>query len=329
MQRAFGGSDVLELCDVPVPRLEPGSLLVRTTAIGVNFHDIESRRGPEPGIPVPGVPGSDVVGVVEKVGAGVQGFSPGQRVVGVTRGGAYAELTVVPARCAAVVPDRVSDVLAASVPVAGLTAWLLLQDLLTADKSSEDGPSRRAVVAYAAAGGVGCWLGGLLRNTPVSTVGVVSAGKVDVALRAGYDEVVVRGAAPGLVAGVQRATRWRGGADLVLDPVAGPDFAQSFELLRPGGTVVLFGRAGGPPAVDGLAAAFLDARRDTALRTFFLTRALLTRMAAVPAALAFLLEGLDRGDVRMPVTEFPLADAAKAQDLISSGVTTGKLVLRP
>ena len=319
VQTAIGGPDVLEWREVPDPPMIRGGVLIRTAAVGVNFHDIEIRRQGERGRPLPFTPGTDVVGIVEQVADDVTSIAPGDRVLALLQHGGYATKVVAHAHLTVAVPGGVSDEQAATVPVAGLTAWFLTRDTGLPDGSQ--------VVVHAAAGGVGTWLGALLRDTPLRTIGIVSSPeKQEVAFESGYDAVVDRSAHPDVVDAVLTATRRRG-ADLVLDAVAGPDFADSFRMLRPEGTVILYGRAAGPPTLTDLAAAFLDARRNIGLRTFFLSRTLLARMREVPEAMSALLEVIAKGAVPMRITTLPLDAAAQAQRLMESRATVGKVVL--
>ncbi|MGW4947540.1 quinone oxidoreductase family protein [Actinoplanes sp. NPDC004185] len=321
MQHAVGGPEVLSVVDTEEPRPGAGQLLVRITAAGLNFHDVETRRRGDPGIRLPAIPGTDVVGVVEQVGRGAGGFTAGDRVVALTRYGGCAEYAVVPAQTAARLPDGVPDSQAAGVPTAGLTAWFLTRDLVPVDA--------RAVVCHAAAGGVGLWLGTLLARRGVPAVGIVSTPvKARLASAAGYPHVVDRRTAPDLVRSVRRATHGFG-ATVVFDGVAGPRFAESFEFLHPGGTVVLFGRAAGAAELTRLPEVFLDVRRNLGLRTWFLGRALTLDGPAVAGALTELAALIAGGGTTMPVTELPLTDAARAYALLESGATTGKLVFRP
>jgi NADPH2:quinone reductase len=321
VQHAIGGSDVLTIEEVPEPELELGSLLIQTTAVGVNFHDVEIRRRGEPGLQLPFIPGTDVVGRVLRVASEVTGFSPGDRVLALVDHGGYADVVRAHPRLTTHLPDEVPDELAAGTPVPGLTAWLLCDTMVSAQT--------RNVVVYAAAGGVGCWLGTLLRDAGVERIGLVSTvEKAEIARRNGYTTVLDRSRQPDLVEAVLGATRRRG-ADLILDAVAGPRFGDSFRMLRPGGTVVLYGRAAGPPAMDELMGTFLDARRNLGLHTFFLSRALLPRMGEVRGVLASLLDRLAKERPPFPVSTLPLTRARRAHELLESGVSVGKIVLVP
>jgi NADPH2:quinone reductase len=317
----IGGPEVLMWREVPDPPMIRGGVLIRTTAAGVNFHDIEIRRQGERGLSLPCTPGTDVVGIVERVADDVTSFAPGDRVLALLQNGGYATKVVSHARLTVPVPDGVSDGLAASVPVAGLTAWFLTQNTGLPDGAQ--------VVVHAAAGGVGTWMGTLLRDTPLRTIGLVSSpAKQEVAFESGYDAVVDRSAHPAIVEAVLTATRRRG-ADLVFDAVAGPDFANSFRMLRPEGTVILYGRAAGPPVLTDLSATFLEARKNIGLRTFFLSRTLLARMKEVPEAMSALLEVARKGMVPMRITTLPLDAAVQAHRLMESRATVGKVVLVP
>jgi NADPH2:quinone reductase len=321
IQEAIGPPDVLRVQEVEDPVAGLGALLVRTTAIGVNFHDVESRRRGEAGVQVPGVLGTDVAGTVCAVGPGVSGFKVGDRVVALARQGGYAELTMVSARLTAPLPECVADGLAVSVPTAGLSAWFLLNEFA--------GPGVESLVTYAAAGGVGHWLGAMLRTRPILAIGIVSSEyKAELACKAGYDAVLNRTAEPDLVQAVRNATG-RGGADLVLDTVAGPRFRDSFRMLRAGGTVILFGKANGEPSLQELKDVFQGAKRNLGLRTWYLTRSMSARMGSVRAALEELLGMLAAGEVTMPVHEFPMSEAAEAHRRMEAGETAGKVVLRP
>jgi NADPH2:quinone reductase len=293
---------------------------VRNRAVAINFHDIQGRRHGEPGLPPPYVPGTDFAGVVDAVGEGVSGIAPGDRILGVNTHGAYAEATLVPAVLAMPIPAAVGFEQAAACPVAGLTAFFLLDDNRVGEGT--------AVVAHAAAGSVGCFLGGLLRRRGAHGIGLVStAAKAEVARRAGFDDVVVyRKEDP--VTRVRELTGGRG-ADLVLDSVAGPGFARSFEMAAPGGTVVLFGHAAGDPPADALRGAFLDAHRNLGLRTYFLGTTIAHSLARIRPAYEALFEGWQSGALHVPLEMQPLAEAARAHARIEAQQTTGKVLLVP
>jgi NADPH2:quinone reductase len=316
----IGGPEVLEVVDIPEPQPEPGFVRIRNRAIAVNFHDINTRRGDEPDVELPTILGSDFAGVVDAVGEGVDHISVGDRILGVNMGGAYAEATLAMAPLAMPIPAGLSFELAAACPVAGLTAYFLTHQLVSV------GPDTTAVV-YAAAGSVGCFMGGLLRQRGATSIGLVStAAKAEVARRAGYTHVVnYRSEDP-----VARVLALTGGdgANVVYDSVAGPHFARSFDMTAVDGTVLLFGHAAGDPPQEALHH-WLRSRRNIALRTYFLGTTIQTQLASIPAAYSHLFEGLLSGAIYLPIETIPLIEAARAHARIEQQQTVGKVILAP
>lgn len=317
---ALGGPEVLAPVDLPEPAPGPGQLRIRNRAIAINFHDVGARRNGEPGVALPFVPGTDFAGEVDAVGPGVEGWQIGDRAVCIHFHGAYAEKSLALAPLVTRIPDGVTYEQAASCPVAGLTAHFLLADLRVAASTN--------VVGHAAAGSVGCFLGGLLHEIGANAIGLVSSPeKAEIARRAGWKHVVDY-RREDAVARVRERTDGRG-ADVVYDAVAGPAFARSFEMCAPEGTVVLFGRAAGDPPDDAVLQTFLRSGRNLGLRTYFLGTTLAHRIAALPAAWAHLFSGFREGRIQLPIERLPLSQVADAHARLESGRTTGKLVLVP
>lgn len=317
---ALGGPEVLVATELPDPVPGPGQVRVRNRAIAINFHDVGARRHGEPGLDVPFIPGSDFAGEIDAVGPGVEGFRVGERVVCIHFHGAYAEKSLALVPLVTRLPDGVSFEQAASCPVAGLTAHFLLSDLRVT--------ARTNVVGHAAAGSVGCFLGGLTREIGANAIGLVSSPeKAEIARRAGWKHVVDY-RREDVVARVQELTAGRG-ADVVYDAVAGPAFARSFEMCAPEGTVVLFGRAAGDPPDDAVLQTFLRGSRNLGLRTYFLGTTLMHRLGELPAAWARLFAAFREGRLQLPIELVPLSRVADAHARLESGRTVGKLVLVP
>lgn len=152
----YGGPEVLGVRDEPDPKVGPDTVLVRVAAASINPVDYKITAGALDGaFPVlwPLVPGWDVAGEVEAAGPAVHGFQAGQQVFGYVRkdhlgGGSWAELVAAPVRCVAPAPTALDAVAAACLPLAGLTAWQSLVEVLDVG----DGDT---VLVHAATGGVG------------------------------------------------------------------------------------------------------------------------------------------------------------------------------
>jgi NADPH2:quinone reductase len=315
-----GGVDVMHVVDIAEPEPPPGFLRLRNRAIAVNFHDIQSRRFGEAGLTHPYVPGTDFAGTVDAVGDGVEGFAVGDRVLGIHTHGAYAEKSLVPALIATRIPDDVGFEQAASCPVAGLTAYFLVHDNGVGEGTT--------VVAHAAAGSVGCFLGALLRQAKAMSIGLVStAAKAEVAKRAGFTHAV-NYRQEDAVARVRELTGGAG-ASLVLDSVAGPHMGRSFEMLRPAGTVVVFGAAAGEPPAAAILETFLRSGRNLGLRTYFLGTTIATSLPRLATAYAALFDLFRRDAIHLPMEKLPLAEAADAHDRIEAQKTVGKMILLP
>ncbi len=317
---AHGGPDVLELVRVPAPPLGPDEVRVRVRSIGLNFRDVKLRTGPSADVVVPFTPGSDFAGDIVEVGAEVASIRTGDRVFGVTTHGAYAEEVVTPAVMVMPIPDGAEYDTATILPVAGLSASFLL--------STAGVEKGQTAVTYAAAGGLGCFLGGLLAAAGVQSIGITSSGdKAAVARAAGHDEIInYRDTDP--VRAVKDLTD-SSGADVVFDSVAGPGFGRSFRMLSNHGTVVLCGRSAGDPDLSAVGPDFLGVRRNLALREFYLSTHIFDHLGEVPDRLDELATGLRDRRLNVPITTFALDDVRRAHELLGAGATVGKLILHP
>lgn len=186
-----GGPDVLEVRELPAPEPGPGEVRIRTRAVTVNPTDTVFRQvGPlvEERLPAPWIPGMELAGVVDAVGAGTP-FSPGQRVMALLtprrpQGGAYAEQVVVPWRSAAPVPDGLSDAEAATLPMNGVTVWAALR-LLDLERGQVLGIT-------GAAGAVGGYAVELARLAGLRVVAQCADRDADAVRALGADVIVPR-----------------------------------------------------------------------------------------------------------------------------------------
>ena len=230
-----GPPQVFEERELPDPRLKPQDLRVRVDAAGVNFADLMGRVGLYPDAPkMPYAPGYEVAGVVEEVGAKAEGdFEPGQRVMAVTRFWGYADRVRIGSHAAVAIPDSVSAVQAAAIPVNYLTGYLALVHAGAAK------PGERVLV-HGGAGGVG-----------LAVVDLAKDLEIDLYATAGSDEKCRKLEARGVV----KAFNYRAGSydqmarealggrgfHLILDPLGPESFHKGMALLEPLGRMICYG----------------------------------------------------------------------------------------
>jgi NADPH:quinone reductase-like Zn-dependent oxidoreductase len=232
----YGGPEVLKIepFDPAPPADDEVSIAVR--AIGINFADLFCRLGLYQAAPkAPFTPGFEVGGEVAAVGAGVDGFHPGDRVLALTRFGGYTSQLNVPAKWVRPIPNPWSFEQAAAFPVVFLTAY---HGLVNVGRLAPG----ETVVVQSAAGGVGtaaCQIAKTLGARVIGTVG--SESKREIALQAGASEVVV---SPRYRVWNQIRELTAGqGVDLVFDAVGGRELRSAYRTLRLGGRLVVYGFA--------------------------------------------------------------------------------------
>jgi NADPH:quinone reductase-like Zn-dependent oxidoreductase len=228
-----GDADVFEVREAADPEPGDGEVRIRVRAAGINFADILARIGLYPDAPKPPVVvGYEVAGVVDAVGSGATAVHPGDRVVALTRFGGYADCVVVPAVQVYRFPERLSDAEAAAVPVTYLTAAIALYRMaaLTAGET---------VLVHNAGGGLGIAATQLARLRRATVIGTASAAKHHALRRFGVDHAIDYRHA-NVAADVKRITRGRG-VDVVLDPIGGSSFGESYRMLAPLGRLVMLG----------------------------------------------------------------------------------------
>lgn len=321
-----GGPEVLELVDVPDPEAGPGQVVVRAHAMGVGWPDILIRMGIYQWMPpLPASPGSELTGRIEAIGPGVTGFTVGQGVLVSARelpvrGGCYAEMIAVPAGALHVLPPE-ADLDEA----AGLgnfqVAWGLLHE-------STRGFDPKSVLIKGAAGGVGSAVVQLARHAGMMVVGTVSSDeKAAFAKDQGADHLInyrtedVVGRVKELTGGL--------GLDLVLDHVAGPAYADNFEMLAPWGTVVSFNDREGPPPTDIFPLIRANSGKCMGMRWFSM-HVYDNDPGARRRIVGGLTELLAEGEIRPRIAaRLPLAEAAEAHRLFESGAALGRIILKP
>ena len=315
-----GDVDVLDIVEIDLPRVGPADVLVRVDAAALNFRDTKQRRDPPPTVVHPYVPGSDFAGTVVAVGDAVTARSVGDRVVGAAHEGACARYIAVHEAMVMPVPGGITPQQAATLPVSGLTASFLM--------SVADLRPGSVGVVHAAAGGLGCYLGGLLTAAGIRALGLTSSPtKIEVARAAGFADVVNYTEADP-VAEVLRLTRGRG-ADVVFDSIAGPRFARSFAMLANEGTAILCGRSAGDPDLATITDELVEVRRNRALREFYLNTHIMDHLDQIPQRIAELGRLVADGTVKVPITTYPLTEIRDAHHALEQGGTVGKLIVVP
>ncbi|TML36334.1 MAG: NADP-dependent oxidoreductase [Actinobacteria bacterium] len=294
--RETGEPDVLQLEETDAPEPSDGEVLIVVRAASVNPVDWKYRRGLAEK-PLPAILGLDVSGTVESSRA--DGFAEGDDVFGWAASGGYAELATASASAIAKKPAAVSHEQAASIPVAGITAW---QSLFDRGGLTE---GQTAVIA-GAAGGVGHFAVQLAKHAGARVIGTGSARNRDFVLGLGADEYVdyTEQDVGEVVSGV---------ADVAFDAVGGDTTETLLPTLREGGILVTIAAA--PPeeaAAERGARAVLHVTSPSAEQ--------LARVADLVAS----------GDVRVEISEvLPLSEVKRAHELSESGHTRGKIVLTP
>lgn len=239
--REQGEPKVLRAEEIEVGDPGPGQLRLRTTAAGVNFHDVYVRSGSYQTLKLPGVPGLEAVGVIEALGAGVSDFTVGQRVAWMDSSyGGYAQWKLVDAAVVVPVPDAVDDLTAAAIYLKGLTAHALAAGVHPVREGER-------VLVHAAAGGVGRLLAQMAKARGAYVIGTAgSPEKADLALASGCD-AVIRYREEEVAPRVLELTAGRG-VDVAFDAVGRDTFDGSLGSLGLRGHLVNYGQSSGPIA---------------------------------------------------------------------------------
>lgn len=306
----FGGREQLQLIDVPKPAPAAAEVLIRIRACGVNPVDVKIREGlVKTRIPhqFPVIPGWDAAGVVEAVGADCRRFQPGDEVFAycrkpVVQWGTYTEYVAVPESSVALKPRGLSFDEAASIPLAGLTAYQCLFDAAGV-------MAGQTVLIHAAAGGVGGFGVQLAHSRGARVIATASAPNRDYVRGLGADAVVdytkgdfrdaVRRLAPG-------------GVDVAFDTVGGDVQSRSGDVVKPGGILVSI-----------LAYQDEAALKAKGIRTAYVF------VAPSSAQLDAIAELAQQRKFRTHLAAvLPLEQAARAHEMIETRHTRGKIVLR-
>ncbi|MER5728213.1 NADP-dependent oxidoreductase [Streptomyces sp. NPDC002138] len=300
----YGGPEVLRVAEVPVPEPGDGQIRIRVAAAALNPADALIRSGALASrVPVRDyyIPGLDVAGTIDALGAGVSGFAVGDAVIGLsdwpdTQAGTHAEYVVLPATAVAAAPRRARPVEAATLPLNGLTAWQALDLLGAADGAT--------VAITGAAGAVGGYLVELAVARGLRAVAVAAPQDEELVREFGADVFVARSENP--TAAIRAAVP--GGVDGLIDAAALG--GSVIGAVRDGGAFVSVLGAG-PGAERGIRVSQIRVHSDAA------------RLAELTAL-------ADVGGLTLRVARtMPFAEAAAAHESLAARGLRGRIVLVP
>lgn len=317
---AHGGPEVLTYEDADPGQPGSGQILVKHSAIGLNFIDIYYRSGlypPQGGFPL--IPGGEAAGVVLKVGSDVDWLKPGDRVAYAVTTGAYAEQRVIAADRVVKVPDGISDEQAAAMMLKGMTAEYLLRRTFKVKAGD-------TILFHAAAGGVGLILGQWAKHLGATVIGTASStDKIELAKAHGFDHVI-NYREQDFVAGVAAITSGKK-CDVVYDSVGNDTFPASLDCLRPLGTFVSFGQSSGPIPPFSISLLAQKGSLFATRPTLFVYNA---RREDLEASAAALFDVVLSGAVKIKINQrYALSEAGKAHSDLEGRSTTGTTILIP
>jgi putative PIG3 family NAD(P)H quinone oxidoreductase len=317
--REPGGPEVLVSAERPTPTIEPGELLIRVVAAGVNRPDVMQRQGryaPPPGVTA--IPGMEVAGIVADIGSDVRGWTIGDRVCALLAGGGYAEFCAAPAPQCLPIPAGVDLVHAAALPEVMFTVWtnVFERGRLVAGESilihgGSSGIGTAAIqLAKARGARVFATAGSAAKCAACESLGAERAFN--------YHEV-------DFVAAVHEATGGRG-VDVVLDMVGGDYLQRNIDVLAVDGRLVQIAQMGGYRSTINTLP--ILQRRLTITGSTLRSRSVEEKGRIADAVRAHVWPLIASGAVRVVVDRtFPLAQAAEAHRVMESSAHIGKLVL--
>lgn len=318
-----GGPEVLTEVELPTPEPGPGEIRVKAEAIGVGRPDVLVRKGTYKWMPpLPAIPGSELVGVIDKLGSGVHGLRTGQRVLVSARelpvrGGCCAEFICAPEKAVYLLPESIDPVSAASLPN------LQFANALWA---CNGGHPIASILIPGISGGVGSILTRLARHKGAQVIGTTSSPeKTAFILDNGVDHLF-QGNSETLPPKVKEVTAGRG-VDFAVDQLGGDSLIACLRSLAPMGTVVSINIIAGLPASD----VFVEMRallaRSLALRTFSM-HTFDQDESQRRSLMGLAIDQMARGDVTAPKSMvMPLANIRQAHEMLDAGASQGKIVL--
>jgi putative PIG3 family NAD(P)H quinone oxidoreductase len=317
--REPGGPEVLVPVERPRPSIGAGDVLIKVAAAGVNRPDILQRQGrypPPPG--APDIPGLEVAGAIEEVGAGVGSWRVGDQVCALVSGGGYAEYCAAPAPQCLPVPHGVDVVHAAAIPETTFTVWTNV---------FERGRLQRgeSILIHGGSSGIGTTAIQLARAFGARVFATAGSAEKCAACESLGAERAINYRETDFVAAVRDLTAGRG-VDVILDIVGGEYLQRNLDSLAMEGRMVHIGQLGGSKAQIDLTS--ILRQRLTLTGSTLRARSVAEKGAIANAVRQQVWPLFESGTVRVLVHQtFPLTAAAEAHRVMESNTHIGKLVL--
>lgn len=326
----YGAPDVLRYESVNDLEAGSGEILIKVESASVNYSDVMRRSGavyPFP-TPLPFIPGSEVAGVIEALGEGVNSPPIGTPVFAIVGSGSngYAQYALAQASQTIPIPIGISLDHAAALPVAGTAALMIMRE--TARLQSGE-----TVIIQGAAGGVGSFAIQIAKLLGASTIigAVSSEAKKQKTLNLGADYAVDY-SKPGWPDEVNRLTEGKG-ADVILEMGGGELFSQGLRCLAPFGRVVVYGMASGDPLkldAESIIHFFYKPSLNQSIHVYNLGTWFGMKPDIAANAMKDLIGYVASGQVKVTVDHvLPLNKAVEAHEMLEQRETTGKIILKP
>ena len=315
----FGGPEVLQYKDVDIGKPGPNEVLVKNLSIGLNYIDVYHRTGLYP-VELPSGLGLESAGIIEEIGSEVKLFNVGDRVCKASAPiGGYSEKQIIPEEKLVKIPDGISNEIASSILLKGITSEYLLHRAYAVKKGSK-------ILFHAAAGGVGqilCQWANSLGCEVIGTVG--SNSKIEVAKRNGCHHVI-NYTDNNFVEEVEKIIG-KNGIDVVYDGVGAKTFEGSLECLKIRGMMIAFGNASGYVNT-------IDIKKHIAPKGLFFTRPSIMQYTIkreeLEESARKVFDAVLSKKIKIEISKkFKLSEAQKAHIDLENRVLTGPAVIIP
>ena len=316
-----GGPEVLQYDDMPARALQSREIRLKVEAIGLNRAEVMFREGRYVETPeLPSLLGYEAAGVIEEVGADVTGFAPGDRAASIpafsmTHYGAYGDFVVLPASVMVKTPERLSSIEAAACWMQYCTAYMLIEF-----SKMKPGDVVLITAAASSVGHAAIQIANAVGARPIATTR--KADKVQALLDAGAS-AVINTQESNLVGEVRRLTEDKG-ANIIFDPVVGPQLEGLCEAAAPAANIFLYGLLDPTPVPFPLIPALA---KDLTIRAYKLTL-ITARAERLERAKAWILERLESGALKPKIARvFPFDQVVEAHRYMESNEQIGKIVI--